>query len=214
MKIQPTHSTATDPHHLTVPNGIRIILASQSPRRRQLLEQLGLPFEVLVLKDLTEEYPPEMPVADIPVFLASQKADAYTHELTNNTIVITADTIVALENQVLGKPGNRQQAIDMLLLLSGKSHKVITGVAIRNKRNQVTFSVHTNVWFKSLSVQEIEYYVDHFQPYDKAGAYGIQEWIGMIGVEKVEGSYYNVVGLPVQKLYSELMNFIDNEIID
>jgi septum formation protein len=215
LKIHTTHKSDFRPHHFTVPANVRIILASQSPRRRQLLEQLGLSFEVMVLKDLPEAYPPEMPVTEIPEFLASQKADAYAELLSQgNTIVITADTIVALNKQVLGKPANRQEAIDMLQLLSGKIHKVITGVAISSKDNQITFAAHTNVWFKQLSTEEIEYYVDHYQPYDKAGAYGIQEWIGMIGIEKVEGSYYNVVGLPVQKLYTELMSFIDNNIPD
>ena len=196
-------------HHL-FPNldGHRIILASQSPRRQQLLSELGLIFDVLVKPDIDESFPPHLSVEEIPVYLAKHKALSYHHELLRErSLVITADTIVAVDNHILGKPATRTEAVEMLELMSNRCHQVVTGVAITSPKKQVAFHATTHVWFKKLLPDEIDYYIDHYQPYDKAGGYGIQEWIGLIGIEKVEGSYFNVVGLPVQKLYTELMGF-------
>lgn len=184
-----------------------IILASGSPRRQDLLKQLGLEFEVIV-RSVLEEYPAEMEVDEIACFLSARKADAFETEFfTENTLLIAADTIVSLGNVVMGKPTDRDDAIQMLERLSDKMHRVITGVSIRSRDKAFDFSVSTNVFFKPLRKQEIEYYVDHYKPFDKAGAYGIQEWIGLIGVEKIEGSFYNVMGLPVLRLYEELLKF-------
>ncbi|TAJ15785.1 septum formation protein Maf [Marinilabiliaceae bacterium JC017] len=185
-----------------------IVLASQSPRRQQLLNDLGIEFEVLVKPEIEESFPDSLPMTEIPIYLAKHKATAYQEELTHdNILVITADTIVCCDNKVLGKPADYNQAIEMLQNLSGKAHEVITGVAITTQQKQHTFYASTKVFFKDLTPQEIEYYVTNYKPYDKAGAYGIQEWIGLTAIEKIEGSYFNVMGLPVQKLYTELLNF-------
>jgi septum formation protein len=186
-------------------DGYRIILASNSPRRRQLLQQLGLQFEVVTKSGIDESFPASLPINDIAPYLAQKKVLPYQDELSKGeSLLITADTIVAIDEQVLGKPANYQQAVAMLQLLSGRNHRVLTGVAITTLYQQVVFFAETHVWFKSLTSNEIDYYVTNFKPFDKAGGYGIQEWIGLIGVEKVEGSYYNVVGLPVQKLHTAL----------
>jgi septum formation protein len=185
-----------------------LILASASPRRISLLKELNLTFDILPL-DVDEVYPTHLTDHEVARFLAELKADAFPAEkFTDNTILITADTIVCLNDEVLGKPEDREHAIEMLRTLSGKMHKVITGVCIRSQNKQVVFSNETDVYFCNLSDDEIIYYVDQFKPFDKAGAYGIQEWIGYIGIEKIEGSYFNVMGLPVQQLYYELGKFI------
>ncbi|MCK4569520.1 MAG: septum formation protein Maf [Bacteroidales bacterium] len=184
-----------------------IILASASPRRHELMQQLGIDFKVEV-RPVKEDYPPTMKGTDIAIHLSASKANAFERAFfTEKTMIITADTIVCLEGTVLGKPAGREDAINTLQQLSGKKHQVITGVNIRTFNKEVNFSVSTDVYFKSLQVDEILYYVDRYKPYDKAGAYGIQEWIGYIGIEKIDGSFYNVMGLPVLKLYEELRKF-------
>jgi septum formation protein len=186
----------------------RLILASQSPRRQLLLKGLDLQFEVITLKDIDESFPTNLKESDVSVFLAKQKAKAYHEIIDTKTIVITADTIVWYNNKVLNKPDNRDEAIKMLSQLSGNMHVVYTGVCITGHTKQCSFYSETKVWFADLSKEEIEYYVDHYKPYDKAGAYGAQEWIGYVAIKKIEGSYFNVMGLPVRQLYAELENFI------
>jgi len=181
----------------------RIILGSQSPRREELLNGLNIPFETAVI-DVEESYPREIVGVDIPMYLAEKKANAYEKNLDENTMLITADTIVWLEGRVYNKPKDKADATAMLKNLSGKTHQVITGVCISTKNKRKTFHVISEVRFARLTDQEIEFYLDNYQPYDKAGAYGVQEWIGFIGVEYIEGSYFNVMGLPVQRLYTEL----------
>jgi septum formation protein len=184
----------------------RYILASGSPRRQQMLRDLSLPFEVWTA-DTPEDYPPEIRVVDIPIYLARQKAIPFKSVLGDKDLLITADTIVCIGNQVLGKPGDKEHAREMLKILSGKIHQVITGMCLTSLRKQVVFSDVTQVEFKELSEDEIDYYVDVFQPFDKAGAYGIQEWIGLMGVVRIDGSFFNVVGMPVQKLVEEILRF-------
>ena len=180
-----------------------IILASQSPRRQELLRGLNFPFDIQEI-DVEETYPSQMVGVDIPMFLAEKKADAFIKKMEENTLLITADTIVWHEGCVFGKPTDKEDASRMLKSLSGKTHQVITGVCISTLLKRKTFHVISEVRFSRLSVEEIEYYLQNFQPYDKAGAYGVQEWIGYIGVEYIEGSYFNVMGLPIQRLYTEL----------
>lgn len=184
-----------------------IILGSNSPRRRELLAGLDLDFEVKVIPGLEEHYPATLQPEEIPVFLAQQKAAAYIPTLPEKTLLITADTIVWNRNEVIGKPKNREDAIQMLQSLSGHEHHVVTGVCLTTTEKQKAFSVISAVKFATLTDEEIGYYVDKYQPFDKAGAYGIQEWIGYIGVENINGSFYNVMGLPVQRLYQELKKF-------
>lgn len=184
----------------------QLILASKSPRRQQLLGDLGLSFEVITL-DVDESFPDNMPVNEVAAFLAEKKAAAFSAEITGNQLIITADTIVAQGGFVLNKPDNTDQAREMLRILSGKKHEVITGVCLLSKSKKVVFSAKTDVWFKELSEEEISYYIEHYKPFDKAGAYGIQEWIGYIGIYRIDGSYFNVMGLPVQQLYTQLANF-------
>lgn len=184
----------------------KIILASKSPRRKQLLEELGITFEVKTL-DVDEVYPEGMPIETIPAFLAELKAQPFEKELEDNTLVITADTIVCCDHHVLGKPANYEEAFHMLKLLSGRKHQVATGVCILTTKKKKTFTATSDVFFKELANEEIDYYITNFRPFDKAGAYGIQEWIGYIAVERIEGSYFNVMGLPVQRLYEELCKF-------
>ncbi len=185
----------------------KIILASGSPRRRELLKYLEIDFEVKTA-NIDETYPPNLAPGQVPVYLAEKKAHAFDGVIEDNWLLITADTVVILDNQILGKPQTSAKAKEMLADLSGKQHKVVTGVCIRTKEKSRCFSAETKVWFKKLSTGEINYYVEKYKPLDKAGAYGIQEWIGYIGIEKIEGSYSNVVGLPVQRLYVELFNFL------
>ena len=190
---------------------LHLILASNSPRRRELLAGLGLDFEVRVIKDIDETYPLDLPVEQIPVYISSQKAKAYQESIRDDELVITADTVVIVGKNVLGKPHNREEACDMLRMISGRTHQVITGVCLTSNEIHRSLSVSTDVTFKSLAEQEIEYYVDQYKPYDKAGAYGIQEWIGYIGVTSLHGSYFNVMGLPVQRIWQELLDIYGME---
>ena len=181
-----------------------IILASGSPRRQELFKELGVKFTVLV-KPIEENYSHSLKAEEITNYLAELKASAFENELSENTILITSDTIVWHNNMALEKPKNKYEAIKMLQTLSGKHHQVITSVCLKASKFQKTFFDVTTVYFKTLTLDEINYYVETFKPFDKAGGYGIQEWIGFIGVTKLEGSYYNVMGLPIHKLYEELL---------
>ena len=183
----------------------KVILASNSPRRKELLAGLGVDYEVRTLPDVDESYPETLQGADIPLYIANEKADAYVAMMQPGELMITADTIVWLDDKVLGKPWDREDALQMLRTMSGRTHEVFTGVCITTTDWQRSFTAQTEVRFATLSEEEIAYYVDNFQPMDKAGAYGVQEWIGFIGVENISGSYYNIMGLPVQKLYRELL---------
>lgn len=183
----------------------KVILASNSPRRKELLAGLGVDYEVRTLPDVDESYPETLQGADIPLYIAKEKADAYVAMMQPGELMITADTIVWLDDKVLGKPWDREDALQMLRTMSGRTHKVFTGVCITTTDWQRSFTAQTEVRFATLSEDEIIYYVDNFKPMDKAGAYGVQEWIGFIGVENISGSYYNIMGLPVQKLYRELL---------
>ncbi len=185
-----------------------ILLASQSPRRKALMKEVGIPFKVVETAHSNEEYPSNLTGGAIARYLAEHKSESYTEALRSNQILLTADTIVWHREKELGKPANRQEAIEMLSQLSGDTHQVYTGVCLRSARARSSFFAVTDVTFSRLESEEIEYYVDHYNPFDKAGAYGIQEWIGHIAVEKIVGSYFNVMGLPVQKVYSELKNII------
>ncbi len=185
-------------------NSYKIILASNSPRRKELLEGIDIPFEVRVIDGIDESYPDTLPTKDIAEYISKKKAVVYRQTMASDELVITADTIVVLGSQVMGKPHNTDEACSMLRQLSGKTHQVITGVTLTAMERQVSFSVETDVTFKVLSDEEIEYYVSHYRPFDKAGAYGIQEWIGHIGVTGMSGSYFNVMGLPVQRIYEAL----------
>lgn len=182
----------------------RIVLASQSPRRKELLTGLGLEYETRVLPDVDESFPPELTGGDIPMYIAREKAEAYRPSLSADELLITADTIVWLGGTVLGKPVDRDDALRMLGLLSGRTHEVYTGVCLTTIRWQHTFTARTEVRFCPLDEEEITWYVDRYRPFDKAGAYGVQEWIGYVGVEHIAGSYFNIMGLPVQRLYREL----------
>ena len=181
-----------------------IILASNSPRRRELLAGLGLDFEVRTLPGIDESYPDSLEGSHIPLYIARMKAEAYRTYLHKDELMITADTIVWLDRRVLGKPRDEAEAVQMLRDMSGRTHEVYTGVCLTTSARQRSFTVGTRVRFAQLSDEEIQYYVSHFHPLDKAGAYGVQEWIGYVGVEYIEGSYYNVMGLPMQRLYQEL----------
>ena len=182
----------------------RIVLASNSPRRKELLAGLGLPFEVRVLDGIDESYPDNLPVGEVAQYIAGKKADAYRQAMAPDELIITADTVVIVDDQILGKPVDEADACKMLRLISGRTHQVTTGVCLITIEHQHSFAVTTDVTFKQLSDEEIHYYIDHYKPFDKAGAYGIQEWIGYIGVTSLHGSYYNVMGLPVQRIYTEL----------
>lgn len=185
----------------------RILLASKSPRRKQLLEDAGFKFETITSKEVEEIIPKDIANSDVAIFLSELKANAYKPDLKENEILISADTIVCLENKILGKPKDYNDAFKMLMALSGKKHKVITGVTICSLKKQVSFADVTSVKFKKLSENEINYYITNYKPFDKAGSYGIQEWIGYIGITKIKGSYFNVMGLPVQKVYEALSKF-------
>ena len=182
----------------------RVVLASNSPRRKELLAGLGMPFEVRVLDGIDESYPDTLPVSEVALHIAGLKADAYRTTMASDELIITADTVVIVGDEILGKPHSEADAIRMLKLLSGRTHQVTTGVCLIAEGWEKRFSVTTDVTFKSLSDEEIHYYIDNYKPFDKAGAYGIQEWIGYIGVTALKGSYYNVMGLPVQRIYDAL----------
>jgi septum formation protein len=182
----------------------KIILASKSPRRRELLKEIGLPFQIRE-QEVAENYPPQVDVFSVARFLAKKKADSFI--LEEDELLITADTTVILEDEIFCKPKNTKEATFMLNALSGKTHSVCTGVCLKSQKKKIDFSVTTLVNFRKLTSEEIDYYVSNFKPYDKAGSYGIQEWIGYIGVKEISGCYHNVVGLPVSRLYQELLLF-------
>ena len=183
----------------------KLILASNSPRRKELLAGLGVTFEVRVLQDIDEHYPENLPVNEVARYIAKEKADAYRRIVAADELIITADTVVIVGDEILGKPVDEADAVRMLKLLSGRTHQVTTGVCLLTAEKERCFDVTTDVTFKTLTDEEIHYYVNRYRPFDKAGAYGIQEWIGYIGVTGLNGSYYNVMGLPVQRIYQELI---------
>jgi len=184
----------------------QLILASGSPRRQQLMRELGLEFEVRP-SEVAEDYPETLGMTAIPEYLAQMKADALNGKMVDNELIVAADTIVWKDDKVLGKPQNKADAFEMLKSLSGSQHQVITGMHLQSKTKRVSFHAVTEVWFDELTDEEINFYIDKYQPFDKAGAYGIQEWIGFVGIYKIEGSFYNVMGLPVHKLYQYLKEF-------
>lgn len=188
------------------PKNYKIILASKSPRRKELIAHLGYDFEQKS-KDTDESYPSDLPLNQVAEYLSKKKAEAFNGELNEGELIITSDTTVLLENKLLEKAKNASEAKMMLQQLSGKAHEVITGLCLSSLQKQKSTSVSTKVYFKPLSETEIDYYINRFHPFDKAGAYGIQEWIGFIGVEKIEGSFYNVMGLPVKELYEMIEAF-------
>lgn len=185
----------------------RIVLASNSPRRRELLAGLGVEFSTRVIDGIDESWPEGLKGQDIPLHISQNKSKAYISTLAPDELVITADTVVMADDRVLGKPHSPAQAREMLHILSGRSHEVITGVTLATRERSRSFAVTTKVCFDSMTDNEIDWYIEHYSPFDKAGAYGIQEWVGYIGVTSIEGSYFNVVGLPVQRLYREMIDF-------
>lgn len=187
-------------------NRYKVVLASKSPRRQELLRGMGVDFTILT-KETPEDYP-DMPYEKVPEYLSRQKSLAFKdEELPENYLLITADTVVIAENEILGKPSDKADALRMLQLLSGRTHHVVTGVTVRSKDNISTFAATSQVTFAQLDPEEMEHYVDQYRPYDKAGAYGIQEWIGYVGISGLQGSFYNVMGLPTRKLYQTLKEF-------
>jgi septum formation protein len=193
-------------HEQTMNNKIKIILASKSPRRQELLRLMDIDFRI-VLKEVDESYPDNLTPEEIAVYIAEKKARAFD-ESVDDEIVLTADTIVSIDEHILGKPETKEHAIEMLQLLSGRVHRVITGVCLLHKHKYNLFHDISEVFFRKLTAQEISFYVDKYQPLDKAGAYGIQEWIGLIGIDRINGSYTNVVGLPTEKLYQQLLKMV------
>lgn len=188
-------------------SGIRIILASKSPRRRELLEMLDIDFECMTIDGIEEKYPENLEPERVPEYLAELKAAAYRKVIGKNDIVITADTVVISNGKILGKPANREEAVEMLLDLSGHTHKVVTGVSVTSADRSHTFRCETEVTFDTITEEEVAYYVDKYRPFDKAGSYGIQEWIGCVAVAGINGSFYNVMGLPVNRLYHLLSSW-------
>ena len=186
----------------------RVILASHSPRRQQLLKDAGIDYELAVGYEVDEVYPAALPAEEVPAYLAELKSVAYPHEIQSNEILITADTVVCLHGDIIGKPTDRDDAVAILGRLSGNRHTVVTGVTLRAVGQKQSFSVRSDVFFRRLTNEEITHYVDLYQPFDKAGAYGIQEWIGYAAIERIEGSFYNVMGLPIQQLYLKLGDFL------
>ena len=182
----------------------KYVLASNSPRRKELLAGLGLDFEVRIIKDIDESYPASLPASEVAQYIAEKKAAAYKPTLQPDELIITADTVVIVGDDILGKPKDEADAVRMLREISGRTHQVTTGVSLLTATRQRSFSVTTDVTFKELTDEEIQHYVTQYRPFDKAGGYGIQEWIGYIGVTGLHGSYYNVMGLPVQRIYTEL----------
>ena len=187
----------------------RLLLASQSPRRRELLTGCGLPYTLMPGYPCDERYPADLPAGEVPLFLSRLKSEACPQALAPADVLLTADTVVIAGGRVLGKPRSREEAAAMLHTLSGSRHTVITGVTLRDTGRTHTFGARSDVWFRALTDEEIDYYIDRFRPYDKAGSYGVQEWIGYVGIERIDGSFYNVMGLPVQKVYTELEKFLD-----
>lgn len=187
-------------------NRKQLVLGSKSPRRKELLEGLGFDF-IIRTKDTDESYPSNLTTEEVPIYISNLKAEALLEELKENEILICSDTVVVIENEILGKPKDGNDAFQMLQKLSDKTHQVITGVVIQSKEKKVAFNVTTDVTFKQLSNEEINYYIENYQPFDKAGAYGIQEWIGYMGVKELKGSYFNVVGLPTHEVYEAILNF-------
>jgi len=188
-------------------NKYNVMLASKSPRRRELLAMLDVPFSIASPVDVDEVYPHSLSPAMIPEYLANIKSEAYKSILHDNALIITADTVVLLGDNVLGKPSDAAQATEMLLHMSGRRHRVVTGVCVATAARRESFSVESSVKFAQITEAEAHYYVEHYSPLDKAGAYGIQEWIGAVAVESIEGSFYNVMGLPVHQLYRRLLTF-------
>lgn len=186
----------------------RILLASKSPRRRALLTDCGIDFDVVDGREAEEMFSEDMPLGEVAEYLSTIKSNAYADMLSEGDVLITADTVVIAAGEILGKPKDRADAVRMLSLLSGAEHSVITGVTLRSVGKMRSFSCESKVHFRELKREEIEYYIDTYEPYDKAGAYGIQEWIGYVAISGIEGSFYNVMGLPVQRLYVELENFV------
>lgn len=184
----------------------KIILASQSPRRKQLLEWAEIPFDIVV-RETAETFPPELALEEVPVYIARNKALAVQQDLPATSIILAADTIVVLNGNVIGKPVHREDAVSMLMALSGSKHRVITGVVIRQGEKETAFFDSTEVNFHPLTLAQIEFYVDHYKPYDKAGAYAIQEWIGVTGIQSISGDFYNVMGLPVSRVIQALNQF-------
>ena len=191
-------------------NNYKIVLASQSPRRHHLLKEIGIEYTVVVKQFGDELYPPNLIRENIAVYLAKHKSSFFDNDIKDNEIIITADTIVWLNNEVLNKPVDFNDAVSILQKISGNCHQVYTGVCLKSNTKMVTFFSCTDVYFRKLTLEEIHYYIEKYKPYDKAGAYGVQEWIGYVGVEKINGSFFNVMGLPIQKLYTELNKFINN----
>ena len=188
-------------------NKYQVILASKSPRRQELLRGMGMEFSIMT-KETDERFPPEMPLDEVPKYLSLQKSLAFAdEELPADYLLITSDTVVICEGEILGKPKDREDAARMLQLLSGKTHHVVTGVTMRSAEKTESFAVRSNVTFAQLDEEEIDYYIEHCKPFDKAGAYGIQEWIGYVGISGLEGSFYNVMGLPTRRLYQCLKGF-------
>lgn len=183
-----------------------VVLASKSPRRKELLEMLDIPFEIRVKDGIDESYPAELPVIDVPEFLSRLKGKAYAEDIHENEMVITADTVVILDGKIYGKPHSVEEAVDMLMELQGRTHTVASGVCVATKEKIVSFTVITEVTFAPLTREEASWYVEKYRPLDKAGAYGIQEWIGCAAVARIDGSFYNVMGLPVHQLYNVLKN--------
>ena len=185
----------------------RLILASESPRRQYLMKELGLNFEILI-PNVREHYPENLSPEEIAIYLAELKSNEIAlSRFPENTILITADTIVSIDDHILGKPKNHSEAVCMLEKLSGRKHEVITAVCLRSLTRKKTFHVISSVYFRDLSADEISYYIENFRPFDKAGGYGVQEWIGYIGIERIEGSFFNIMGLPLKELYEELLAF-------
>ena len=197
----------TTPEALDKLNAFDIILASKSPRRQQLLSEIGLKFRVVNHLEMDESYPDTLYAEEIPLYLAKEKSAYYVH-FRDHTLLITADTIVWFRNEVIGKPAGTEDAVNMLLRLSGNMHEVFTGVCIKTLNQEVIFHAASRVYFRELTEEEVRFYVGKDKPFDKAGAYGVQEWIGYVGVERIDGSYFNVMGLPVQQLYNELLKLI------
>lgn len=189
--------------------GRRVILASHSPRRRELMAGAGFDFMLADGYEVEETYPATLEAARVPEYLSRLKSHSYPVPLGEDDVLITADTVVLCDGRILGKPAGREEAEAMLAALSGRCHRVVTGVTLRHARAERSFSVASDVWFRPLRGEEIAYYVEHYRPFDKAGAYGIQEWIGYVAIERIEGSFYNVMGLPVQAVYAELERLAD-----